>query len=128
MVHICSCHYPLIIIDERDKKIVDGKEIGVIEYLALPIEVIRNDMGGEPFEPSIDDEFHEIEGFDGIVRQYVKVTWKEPDHDGIKKYDVVGHIVQAGCPEDQLQCETKGIYAVYHPLEEWIEHHIVVLK
>lgn len=124
MVHICSCQYPLIIIDER-KGAEEGK---VIEFLALPIEVIRNEMGGEPFEPVIDDVFHEIEGSDGIIRQYVKVTWKEPDHDSIKKYDVAGHIIQAGCPESDLQCETKNIYAVWHPLDEWIEYHIVKLK
>jgi hypothetical protein len=120
MVHICSCKYPLIVIDERDEQ--------VIEYLAFPVEVIRNDMAGEPFEPDIDDEFHEIEGSDGIIRQYVKVTWKEPDHDSIKRYDVVGHVVQAGCSGSESQCDAKNIYIVWHPLEEWINHHIVVLN
>lgn len=118
MTHICTCEYPLLIIDNRS-----GQNI---EYLALPTEVIHGEMGGEPFEPIMDT--YETEGLDGIIRLYMAVVWKEPDHDGIKKYDVKGHIVYAGCSLEDLQCDTKSIYAVLHPIDEWLSHHIIELK
>ena len=118
MTHICSCEYPLLIVDDRSGK--------AIEYLAIPTEVIRNDMGGEPFEPVINTV--ETEGLDHVIRMYMAVVWKEPDHDGIKAYDVAGHIVYAGCSLENLQCDTKSIYVVLHPIDDWLSHHIIELK
>ncbi len=125
MAHICTCKFPLLIIDSRDGK---GKEI---EYLAMPIQTIE---GGDMSVPDI--EYVETEGFDGITRGYISVTWKKVEKgDIVKKYDVVGHIVTAGCqPEDaskgedgMLVCDEKNIYVVLHPIEEWIDRHIIDL-
>jgi hypothetical protein len=112
---ICSCKFPLIIVDERD-----GKEI---TYLGMPIETIE-----EMEEFGIPDlEVIETESLKGIIGQYMKVTWQKP-REKAKKYDVVGHIVTAGCPEDALECDVKSIYEVYHPIDEWIDFHIIELK
>lgn len=118
---ICSCQFPLIIVDDRD-----GKEI---EYFAMPIVTIQDEGRGFDNSSLPDMEVVETESLTGIFGQYMKVTWQEP-HDGaiLKKYDVHGHIVTAGCPEYALQCDAKNIYEVYHPMEEWIEFHIVELK
>lgn len=112
---ICSCKFPLIIVDERD-----GKEV---TYLGIPIETI--DEMGEFNIPDL--EVVETESLNGITGQYMKVTWQE-SHEKVNKYDVVGHIVTAGCPEDAIECDVKSIYEVYHPIDEWIDFHIVELK
>lgn len=122
--HICICKYPLMIIDDRDG-------LG-IEYLAMPIEVIKD---GDIRVPEIDHE--EAQGFDGITRDYIKVKWQETKDDMVmKKYDVVGHIVFAGCePSDTskekdgtLVCNDKSIFVVLHPAEEWMTKHVIELK
>lgn len=124
MTHICVCKYPLLIIDKRD-----GQEV---EYLAMPIQVIED---GELPVPDIDVQ--ETEGLDGIIRGYVVVTWKDVTPEmHVKKYDVVGHVVTAGCElseaskgeDGQLQCDSKSIYTVAHPIEEWINKHIIELS
>lgn len=124
MTHICVCRYPLMIIDKRD-----GQEV---EYLAMPLEVIED---GELPVPDID--VLETEDLDGITRHYVKVTWKEVTPGlHVKKYDVVGHIVTAGCElsnatkgeDGQLQCDSKGIYVVLHPVKEWIDRHVIEIS
>lgn len=96
----------------------------------MPIETIEN---GEVSIPDI--EYQETEGLDGIVRGYMSVTWKPvQDGDVVKKYDVAGHVVTAGCQleeatkeDGKLVCDTKSIYVVLHPIEEWIDHHIIEL-
>lgn len=121
--HICICKYPLVIIDGRD-----GKDI---EYLAFPTEVMKTT---DLFVPDI--EFISTEGLDGVIRDFVAVLWQEPIHNNLKKYDVAGHIVTAGClpseatnePDGSLYCENKDIYLVLHPVEEWISQHIIELK
>lgn len=121
MTHICICKYPLMITDNRE-----GQEI---DYLAMPLEIID---GGEMLVPDIDIE--DAEGLDGIFRRYVAVKWKDITPDlHVKKYDVVGHVVFAGCELSEaskegngnLKCDTKSIYKVLHPLEEWAEKHII---
>lgn len=124
MAHICICKYPLLIIDNRDGK--------GIEYLAMPIEAIKD--GDMPI-PDID--YEETEGLDGITRGYISVTWqKVKDGDVVKKYDVVSHVVTAGCQSEyalkgedgKLACDEKNIYVVLHPVTEWVEQHIVELS
>jgi hypothetical protein len=121
MTHICVCKYPIMVIDKRD-----GQEI---EYLAMPLQVIEN---GEIPVPDIDVQ--NAEGLDGIVRDYVVVRWQDVTPNmHAKKYDVVGHVVIAGCElseaskgeDGNLQCDSKSIYTVFHPLEEWKEKHII---
>ena len=139
MAHICICKYPLLIIDNRDGK--------GIEYFAMPIEAIK---GGDMPIPDID--YEETKGLDGITRGYISVTWqKVKDSDIVKKYDVVSHVVTAGCQleeaskgedtclangvctitdvkDGKLTCDEKNIYVVLHPVTEWVEQHIVELS
>jgi hypothetical protein len=113
-----------MIIDERDNKI--------IEYLAMPIEVIKD---GDMPVPEID--YEETEGFDGVTRSYISVKWqKVKDGNIVKKHDVAGHIVMTGCEihetskgeDGQLQCIDKSVYTVLHPAEEWVEQHVITLE
>lgn len=121
--HICICKYPLMIIDFRDGR--------TIEYLAMPIEVIKN---GDMPVPDID--YVNEEGLDGITRKYVAVKWQQLDHRNVKKYDVVGHVVIAGCDLSETlvgedghpYCTDKSIYTVFHPLEEWVEQHLIEIS
>jgi hypothetical protein len=112
-----------MIIDNRD-----GKEI---EFLAMPIEAIK-----EGDLPVPDIEYEETEGLDGVVRSYIAVKWyKVNEGDFVKKYDIADHVVVAGClleetskgGDGKLACDEKSIYAVYHPVEEWINQHIIEL-
>ena len=98
----------------------------------MPIEVIK---GGDLPVPDI--EYEDTEGLDGIIRGYMSVTWqKVKDGDLVKKYDVANHVVTAGCqPEEaskgedgKLICDEKNIYVVLHPVQEWVEQHIVELS
>lgn len=124
MTDICICKYPLMVTDKRD-----GQEI---EYLAMPLEIID---GGEIPVPDI--EIQDAEGLDGIFRRYVAVKWKDITPDlHVKKYDVVGHVVFAGCELSEalkgengnIKCDTKSIYKVLHPLEEWVENHLIEIS
>lgn len=118
MVHICVCKYPLIILDNRD-----GNNI---EHIAMPTELID---GGYIPSPTIVPVT--IEGVD-----YMAVEWQEhKDNDHIKEYEVVGHKVLAGCEPSEIKiangavtCDTKKIYVVLHPKDEWTTKHIVELK
>lgn len=111
--------------------IIDNREGKGTEYLAVPIEIIK---GGDIPVPEID--YEETEGLDGITREYVKVVWmKIKDGDVVNKYDVVDHIVTAGClPEDaskgedgHMVCTEKSIYTVLHPIKEFVEQHVIEL-
>lgn len=121
MVYVCVCKYPIIVIDNRQ-----GDNI---EYTALPTELVE---GGDIPAPVIAPI--RTKGLDGIVRDYIAVQWQELKHDNIKEYDVVGHIVYAGCEPSEIKivngqakCDSKKIYVVLHPTEEWNSHHIVKL-
>lgn len=111
--------------------VIDGRDGNDVEYLAMPVEVIKD---GDIPVPDIDVQ--ETEGLDGITRYYVVVKWQQIKPGmHVKKYDVVGHIVEAGCElsetekgeDGHLQCTSKNIYTVYHPIEEWIDKHVVEL-
>lgn len=114
-----------MIVDNRD-----GKD-KVIEYLAMPVEVIKG--GGMPVP---DIELIQTEGLDGIIRDYIAVVWQELKHNNTKKYDVAGHIVIAGCDpstaskedDGSLICTDKNVYIVLHPVQEWIDQHIIELS
>jgi hypothetical protein len=111
--------------------IIDDREGRSVEYLAMPIEVIKD---GDIRIPEIDHE--EAQGFDGVTRDYISVKWQEIKPGMImKKYDVVGHIVSAGCELSEaskedgiLACDNKSIFTVLHPAEEWMEKHVIELK
>ena len=111
--------------------IIDNRDGQSIEYLAMPVEVIKD---GDIRVPDID--YEEAEGFDGVIKGYISVKWQEiKDGTVMKKYNVVGHVVFAGCElsdaskgEDGiLACNDKSIFKVLHPAEEWVEKHVVEL-
>lgn len=111
--------------------IIDSRDGRSIEYLAMPVEVIK---GADISVPDID--YEETEGLDGIIRGYISVKWqKVKDGDSVRKYDIVGHIVIAGCElsemskeeDGQMVCTEKSIYTVLHPIEEWIDEHVIEL-
>lgn len=117
---VCPCKYPLHVIDNRD----DDE----IEYLAFPDDYI-DDVDGEIAVPEFD--IIEEKGFDGKVHEYMAVMWHDPSNAITKKYDVAEHIVIAGCESKsdgkKIQCKKKELYIVMHPLDEWLEHHVVEL-
>lgn len=111
---ICVCKYPLIITDGRD----GDKKI----FISLPLEILD---GVEVPIPDI--EIVDEKGFDDKVHKYMKVKWQDVPKSA-KRYNVSEHIVLAGCPEDRLSCDTKSIFAVYHPIDEWNAYHMIELK
>lgn len=113
---ICVCRYPLIIIDIRD-----GIK-NIKEFISIPLEIIDG-----PFMPVPDMDVVEEKGFDGKIGKYMKVTWNSP-LEGAKRYNINDHIVIAGCPEEDLQCDIKSIFVVYHPIDEWNAYHMLELK
>jgi hypothetical protein len=115
--HICVCKYPIILLDNRE-----GSDV---EYFSLPFQVISDEMEGEPFVPEM--EVVKTESLTGIIGTYMKVTWKKAPS-WAKKYDITGHIVLAGCPEDARKCDVKSIFEVYHPIDEWIQEHVIELN
>lgn len=139
---ICSCLYPLHIVDKRD-----GGEKDPIEYLAIPQEVIDDlgDIDKKIRIPKI--KMVRDFGLDGVERDYVKVIWADTNGAITKKYDVNDHVVVVGCDmpkacriskdghrtsesgksghKCKIKCEEKEVYEVLHPLDEWHSHHIV---
>lgn len=118
---ICVCRYPLMITDKRF-----GDDI---VHISMPLEVIK----GMSEMPIPDMEVIDEKGFDDIVRKYMMVRWQESfdesfDISKTKRYNIQDHIVIAGCPEDQLKCDIKSIYTVYHPMDEWNSYHMLELK
>lgn len=118
MSTICPCMYPMIIFDNRyDEQ---------IEYLAIPKEIIKEK--GDITLPEI--EIINLKG-----KEWMAVTWNTLSHNNVKDYDVNDHIVIAGCDissmvekEGKLRCDEKKIYIVLHPMDEWLDHHVIELK
>src|SRR5574340_1135414 len=117
MSSICSCKYPLMIIDRRDST--------EVTYLSFPDEFI-DEMGGVVESPDIDTV--KMKGENGILGEYVEVKWKLTAQIEIKTYYINDHIIHAGCDNEKLLCDKKVIYSVFHPIDEWASHHIVILE
>lgn len=142
---ICSCLYPLHIVDRRD-----GGENDPIEYLAFPQEVIDelgvDENGHGKFKIPKIRKVREKD-LEGIDRDWVKIIWADSSFAKTKKYEVNDHLVVAGCDmpvecrfgnngnngkgkgkgshKCKIKCEEKEVYEVLHPLDEWHSHHIV---
>lgn len=98
--------YPLII------------EKSGIQFLAYPFDVIEEGEGVIPV-PDIIDETHK-EGVKGyVILRYMN------KHSQLKKYVINDHFVFAGCEEEDIQCDHKSIFEVWHPKDEWEKHHII---
>lgn len=129
----------------------DGQDI---KFLAIPMKTISDktrsrELGlgdGTDIIPEIEMVDHETVLSDGssIVRQFMKVVWLKVTDEFVKKYDVRGHIFVAGCKPSEiikekefddlegkekevLHCSEKGIFVVLHPIDEFLEKHIVDL-
>lgn len=100
----CPCDYPVLI---------DYKGI---PFIAFPLEEFEQ---GEINIPDIEED---------ESGKWVIVKWKKNIHGNVKEYDVIGHIVLAGCEENELSCSKKDIYHVYHPIDEWNKEHMLKIK
>lgn len=109
---ICVCKYPLIVTDSRDGTDRD--------FISIPLEILNgiNEIP-IPYMEVVDEK-----DFDDKMATYMKIEWQKISKDA-KRYNVNDHIVLAGCSEDQLSCDTKSIFAVYHPIDEWNEYHML---
>lgn len=102
---VCPCKYPILLVK-------DG-----IEFFSLPLDVIEE--MNEFVVPRIYEKA--VEGKDWVV-----VQWRENMHQGVKKYNSVGHIVFAGCEEKDISCDNKSLFEVWHPKEEWEKSHKIM--
>lgn len=111
----CPCKFPLVFVDDRD----DDNS-----YIAIPEEDFE-DMGSVSVPT-----FKEIIYEDG--EEYMSVLWKDPENAYTKKYIVNGHIVIAGCEATingkEIKCRDKELYVVLHPIDEWINYHIIEIS
>jgi hypothetical protein len=131
--------------DLGDLEIVINRDSQDIKFLAIPMSTIE-ERGLQSEIPEIEMVDHETNLSDGtaIVRQFMKIVWLKISDESTKKYDVRGHIFIAGCkPSDMikekeldlegkekevLHCSEKGIFVVLHPIDEFLEKHIVELE
>lgn len=108
MNQICPCKYPILFVKDD------------IEFYSLPIDVMESME--EPLPIPWIYEHTDLDGKDWIV-----VQWRENMHEGVKKYNSVGHIVYAGCDEKDIKCDNRSLFAVWHPKEDWEKNHKFVL-
>lgn len=118
---VCPCEYPLVFFDDR------GEE--EISYISIPEEEFE-ELGS--ISNPIFEEVKET-GFDGEIHDYMGVMWKDPKNATVKKYDVNDHIVYAGCDfpiekKGKIKCAEKELYLVLHPIDEWIDHHMIKIS
>lgn len=131
--------------DLGDLEIVINRDEQDIKFLAIPMETISK-RGLESEIPEIEVVDHESILSDGstIVRQFMKVVWLKITDELVKKYDIRNHIFIAGCKSSEmikekefdyfgkesevLRCSDKGIFTVLHPIDEFLEKHIVELE
>lgn len=117
MSSVCPCQYPIIFVDDR----YTGEPV---TYISIPKEIFEEQ---EYIENPVFEEVEE-EGFDGELHKYMSVLWKDPKGASLKKYNVNNHIVYAGCANvdgQKLMCRKKDLFLVLHPVDEWLENHIV---
>lgn len=117
----------------------DGQDI---KFLAVPFESVG--IRGIAI-PETDTVYHDVKigekCDDVIAKQFTKLTWQKLDGKHFKKYDVRGHIFIAGCePSDThkefdelegkevLKCKDKTVYSILHPIDEFIDLHILELE
>lgn len=131
--------------DLGDLEIVINRDGQDIKFLAIPMKTI-SERGLESEIPEIEMVDHDSILSDGsiIVRQFMKVGTSKITDEFVKKYDVRGHIFIAGCKPSEmvkekefdyfgkekevLRCSEKGIFTVFHPIDEFLEKHIVELE
>jgi len=139
--------------DLGDFEIVINRDGQDIIFLAMPMKTLNSSSRGRDPEFRIEDIIpeskmvdHEVMLSDGttIVKQFMKLIWVPTTDEFLKKYDVKGHIFVAGCKPsglvkekitdlegkevEVLKCSEKGIYSVLHPLDDYLEKHILELE
>lgn len=163
----CVCNYPIWMYDENDEEyfalpidvaeergIQIRKDLGDLEvivnrdgrdikFLAIPFKTVETRNIDIPEFETVDHDV--LVGNDVIVKQFLKVTWQKVIDEIVKKYDLRGHIVIAGCKPSEmvkelgfddllgqekeiLRCSGKLIFVVFHPIDEFLEGHILELR
>ncbi len=150
--------------DLGDVEVTLKREGRDIKFIAMPFETLKERGIEVPQSEMVD---HEVPLSDGtyITKPFMKLTWQKilnfcgltgsnsigsstgSDSTGsdcyhIRKYDVKGHIVSAGChlsetikekkfdeiegkEKEVLRCANdKDIYVALHPIDEFLESHI----
>lgn len=135
-----------------DLEVTINRDEQDIKFLAIPFKDIAERGVDIPDIEIIDNES------DGVIKQFMKVTIiKVGKGTYTKKYDVRGHIFVAGCefsetikssdkseaqsterseveraPDESRgeapKCADKLVYEILHPIDEFIEKHIVDLN
>jgi len=111
-----------------------------IKFLAIPCaDIIERGID----IPDIEMVDHE---YSGVIKQFMKVTWMRAGSGTYtKEYEVREHIFIAGCEfsdtikrsefdanssdkeNETLKCVDKSVYAILHPIDEFVDKHIVEL-
>lgn len=166
MADVCVCKFPIWMYDKDNKEYfaipvdiaeekgiqkqkedleitveIEGKDV---KFLAIPFETVEKRHIEIPEVEMIDYDIPIGLSGDHITKQFTKVTWKKVTDEFIKKYEIKGHIVIAGCkhPEtlididkidksingpgsdgNKLHCTEKEIFAVLHPMDEFLDEH-----
>jgi hypothetical protein len=122
-----------------DLEVTINRDDQDIKFLAIPFETVSE---RDVEIPDIEIVDHES---GGVIKQFMKVTIiKVGKGTYTKKYDVKGHIFIAGCEfsdtiknmesdnmksdskeSESPKCIDKLIYEILHPIDEFIEKHIV---
>lgn len=166
MTDICICNYPIWMYDEKgeeyfalpieiakergiqirrdlgDLEIVVNRDDRDIIFLAIPFRTVKERNIEIPEIEIVDHDV--LVGQDIISKQFMKLTWQKIIDEVVKKYDLRGHVVVAGCKPSEmvkelefdllgkekeiLRCSDKGIFTILHPMEEFLEKHILELK
>jgi hypothetical protein len=133
---------------ESDIEVVVKVDDQDVKFLAIPFETAR--VRGIEI-PEIDIVDHDIPigllGKDFITKQFVKVKWHKLNDklndEYTKKYDIREHIVVAGCKhsdalknkefdelegKEKLHCTEKEVFSVLHPIDEFLNQHIMEIE
>lgn len=138
---------PLSILDQSGVKKQKGDiefplelDGNIVKFLAVPFTEVGN--RGIPV-PDIEAIYHDVSvGNDIISKQFMELTWQNLDGKHYKKYDIKNHLILAGCEASEtskqfdelegkevLVCTNKKeIYKALHPIDEFLEKHILELE
>lgn len=113
-----------------------------VNFIAVPFSEVGT--RGIPV-PENDIVYHDVKiGNDIVSKQFTKLTWQKPDGKHFKKYEVRDHYAVAGCEPSEtyreseydnegkekevLKCVNKDVFEVLHPIDEFINMHVLELE
>lgn len=129
--------------DLGDLEIIVNRDGRDIIFLAIPFRTVEVRNIEIPEIEMVDHDV--LVGTDVIVKQFMKVKWQKVIDEIVKKYDLRGHIIIAGCKPSEmvkeltfddligkekevLRCSDKGIFTALHPMDEFLGLHILELR